>query len=85
MMAACAAIGLALGGFAGVSPLTAFLATSPGGMDAVAIIAVSIGGDASFVMAVQTLRFVVMLLIGPSFAPFIARRLRTGGGAEREA
>lgn len=81
MIAACAAIGLALGGLAGIGPLTAFLATSPGGMDAVAIIAVSIGGDTSFVMAVQTLRFVVMLLAGPSLASFIARRI----GAAREA
>ncbi len=53
--------------------LTAFLATSPGGLDSVAIIAVGSHADTSFVLAVQTLRLVVVLLIGPFVAKLIAR------------
>ena len=53
--------------------LTAFLATSPGGLDSVAIIAVGTGADVSFVLAVQTLRLFVVLLTGPLLARWIAR------------
>ena len=38
----------------GVDPLTAYLATSPGGSDSMAIIAASTNVDVSFVMAMQT-------------------------------
>ncbi len=53
--------------------LTAFLATSPGGLDSVAIIAVSTNADVSFVLAVQTLRLFVVLVTGPLLAKWIAR------------
>ncbi|WP_411902946.1 AbrB family transcriptional regulator [Methylorubrum thiocyanatum] len=53
--------------------LTAFLATSPGGLDSVAIIAVGSRADVSFVLAVQTLRLFVVLAIGPILAKWIAR------------
>ncbi|WP_407523513.1 AbrB family transcriptional regulator [Methylobacterium oryzisoli] len=53
--------------------LTAFLATSPGGLDSVAIIAVGSGADVSFVLAVQTLRLLVVILTGPWVAKWIAR------------
>lgn len=53
--------------------LTAFLATSPGGLDSVAIIAVGSKADVSFVLAVQTLRLFVVLVTGPILAKWIAR------------
>ncbi|GJE15889.1 AbrB family transcriptional regulator [Methylobacterium marchantiae] len=53
--------------------LTAFLATSPGGLDSVAIIAVGSKADVSFVLAVQTLRLFVVLITGPFLAKWIAR------------
>ncbi|BAU92141.1 transport protein [Methylorubrum populi] len=53
--------------------LTAFLATSPGGLDSVAIIAVGSKADVSFVLAVQTLRLFVVLATGPILARWIAR------------
>ena len=52
---------------------TAFLATSPGGLDSVAIIAVGSRADVSFVLAVQTLRLFVVLATGPILAKWIAR------------
>jgi uncharacterized membrane protein AbrB (regulator of aidB expression) len=62
-----------------IDPLTAYLATSPGGADSAAIIAMASNVDVAFVMAMQTARLVLVLLIGPSLASFIARR----AGAER--
>lgn len=58
--------------------LTAFLATSPGGLDSVAIIAVGAKADLSFVLCVQTLRLFVVLLIGPWLARWIAGGTREG-------
>jgi membrane AbrB-like protein len=60
---------------AGIDPLTAYLATSPGGMDSVAIIAASSQADMSFVMALQTVRIVVVLFTGPALARFISQRM----------
>jgi uncharacterized membrane protein AbrB (regulator of aidB expression) len=55
--------------------LTAYLATSPGGMDSVAIIAAA-AQHVAFVMALQSARFLVVLLVGPSVARLVARSLR---------
>jgi len=59
-----------------VDPLTAYLGTSPGGMDSVAIIAASSPVDLPFVMALQTMRFLIVLMAGPPLARFVASRLR---------
>lgn len=59
----------------GIDPLTAYLATSPGGMDSVAIIAASTNVDQPFVMAMQTIRFLIVLFTGPWLARVVARRV----------
>ena len=69
----CAVWALALTHLLAIDFLTAFLATSPGGLDSVAIIAVGSKVDVSFVLAVQTLRLFVVLFTGPLFARWIAR------------
>jgi membrane AbrB-like protein len=60
---------------AGIDPLTAYLATCPGGVDSIAIIAASSNADMSFVMALQTARLLLVLILGPALARLIARRL----------
>jgi membrane AbrB-like protein len=72
----CAALGLALSRVAQVDPVTAFLATSPGGMDSIAIIAASTRVDIPFVMALQMVRFLGVLLLGPALARWVAERQR---------
>ena len=72
LIAFCGVLALLLSRFLGVDPLTAYLATSPGGMDTVAIIAASSKVDVSFVMALQTARFVIVLLVGPRLARLVA-------------
>lgn len=58
----------------GIDPMTAYLATSPGGLDSIAVIAASSNVDISFVMALQTARLVIITLIGPVIARFVADR-----------
>jgi uncharacterized protein len=71
-LSGCLAAGLVV--FAHIDPMTAYLATSPGGADSVAIIAASTKVDVSFVMALQVMRFVIVLLFGPRLARFFADR-----------
>ncbi len=76
LMGFCALLAWLLVHTMGVDPLTAYLATSPGGMDSVAIIAAaSRSVDLSFVMAIQAARFLVVLLIGPSLARVVVKSL----------
>lgn len=58
----------------GFDALTAYLATSPGGADSVAVIAATSAVDAGFVMAMQMARFVMVLLLGPPLSRVVARR-----------
>ena len=74
LIAACAGIGLILVKAEGVDPLTAYLATSPGGIDAVAIIAASSQVNVPFVLSMQFVRLIIVLATGPSVARFLARR-----------
>ena len=71
----CGGVAVFLVFAAGVDPLTAYLATSPGGSDSIAIIAASSNVDISFVMAMQTVRMIAVLFIGPSLTKFIVRRI----------
>src|SRR5690606_23728890 len=58
-----AVIALGIDHLFGVGMHTAFLATIPGGLDAVAIIAASTGADVAFVMLFQTTRFLLVVLL----------------------
>lgn len=63
-----------------VDLLTAFLATVPGSIDSVAIVAIASHVDVTFVLALQTVRMFVVVL----GAPFFVRQLRRLPGWERE-
>jgi len=76
-MSLAAALAL-LGGF---DPLTAYLATSPGGADSVAIIAThALAVDVGFVMAMQVARFMLVLLTGPRVSRWVAQRAQARHG-----
>ncbi len=72
LIALCAGLSAILAAMAHVDPMTAYLAMSPGGIDAVAIIAVSAKLDLPFVMALQTARVLMVILIGPAIARFLS-------------
>ncbi|MFV0297385.1 MAG: AbrB family transcriptional regulator [Hyphomicrobiaceae bacterium] len=57
---------------AGIDPLTAYLATSPGGADSIAIIAASAPVNLSFVLAMQTSRLAVVLVVSPILSRYVA-------------
>ncbi|MCX2561162.1 AbrB family transcriptional regulator [Acetobacter farinalis] len=76
LMGCCGLLAWMLVALFHIDPLTAYLATSPGGVDAAAIIAASSHVDTSFVMAVQILRVIVLLGIGPQVARWVAGTLR---------
>jgi len=75
LIALCGGLGWLLARVAHVDPLTAYLATSPGGADTVAIIASGSPVDVPFVMAMQSARFIVVAFCGPALARFVARRV----------
>ena len=74
LIAICGGFAWVLTWTAGIDPLTAYLATSPGGADSVAIIAASSNVDVPFVMALQTCAFWSSCSSAPVFPGFIARR-----------
>lgn len=69
-----AGVGLVLSRLLEIDYLTAYLATSPGGMDTVAIIAAASGNaNMSLIMAMQMARFLFVLMFGPLIARMLAR------------
>jgi membrane AbrB-like protein len=78
LMAFCGGLGFLLARIVGVDPLTAYLATSPGGLDSVAIIAATAKVDLSFVLCLQALRFSAVLFLGPGLSRLVAKHLDGG-------
>jgi membrane AbrB-like protein len=73
LIALCGGLAYLLHVVSGVDPLTAYLATSPGGADSVAIIAASSHVDMPFIMALQTARFLVVMVVGPALAKIVSK------------
>jgi uncharacterized protein len=69
VIVACGGLGVVLARVTGVDELTAYLATTPGGLFAVLATAADSGSDVTYVLAVQVIRVFAMLL----FAPLLGR------------
>ena len=83
LVALCAGFGQLLTIWLHVNPLTAYLATSPGGADSVAIISATTPNvNIGFVMAMQMARFLVVMFTGPPLARWVARRFASPGIAK---
>ena len=67
----CGATGALLSVVAGVDLMSAMLATVPGSIDSIALIALSTGSDISFIMTLQTVRLFAVVLLGPPLARWI--------------
>lgn len=78
LIALCAASAFMLTVILHTDPLTAYLATSPGGIDTVAIIAVGSQANVPFVLAVQALRIFAVILTGAPIARLISRHAAAG-------
>ncbi|WP_336760808.1 AbrB family transcriptional regulator [Asaia sp. VD9] len=75
LIAGCALLSWPLARIAHVDLLSAYLATSPGGADSIAIIAASTPIDVPFVMAMQIARFMVLIAVAPMIATSLMRFL----------
>lgn len=73
LIAICCVFAAVLVYFADIDPLTAYLATSPGGADSVAIIATSTHVDVPFIMSMQLARMFFILLTGPALARLVVK------------
>lgn len=78
----CCGAAWMLAAFAGTDWLTAYLATSPGGLDTVIAIALSSRCDVPFVLCLQTVRLFTVVLVSPWMARLLCR-LSEGRGRER--
>lgn len=74
LIAVCAASGLLVSWACDVDLLTGYLATSPGGVDSILIIAASTPVDLPFILSAQVVRIILVLLLGPYAVGFLARR-----------
>ncbi|MCD4526020.1 AbrB family transcriptional regulator [Nocardioides sp. cx-173] len=81
MLVLTALLGAALTRFTSVDALTAYLATTPGGLFAVLAIAADSGSDVTYVMAAQLFRLVMILLLMPLLAPWLSGRRPPSSGA----
>ena len=69
----CGIAGVLLSRLLGVDLLTGYLATSPGAIDSIAIIALGGKANMSVVMAVQTLRFFAVIMMAPYLVKLVSR------------
>jgi membrane AbrB-like protein len=77
LIAFCAVVAWGLMRLAHVDALTAYLATSPGGLDSVAIIAASTSRvDLPFVLAFQSVRLLLVIALAPPITRLVRRSLR---------
>jgi len=74
MVAATAAVGALLAWWTPVNGLTAYLATTPGGLFAVLSTAADAGSDVTYVLAVQLCRLLVILALTPLLARWLSAR-----------
>jgi membrane AbrB-like protein len=74
LMGFCAGLAWCLTRWAGVDLLTAYLATSPGGLDSVAIIASATHVDLPFVMSLQGVRLIFVIVLAPLLTKLVVRR-----------
>jgi membrane AbrB-like protein len=73
LMVACFGLAIVLAFATSASLLDAYLATTPGGLYAVLAAAFGSGANTTFVLAVQTLRVLVMVLLAPALVRVLVR------------
>ncbi len=73
----CALIGWAWVVIANLDPLSAYLATTPGGIDVVTIAALDTGAALAVIVPVQMLWLLVMVLAGPLVVRWLHRHVPT--------
>ncbi|MFM2483926.1 AbrB family transcriptional regulator [Celerinatantimonas yamalensis] len=75
LISLCGLLGLLVSHWFHIDMLSAYLATSPGGANTVAIIALSTPVNVPFIMALQTARMLLVILLGPWIAKWLGRHI----------
>lgn len=83
VIATCAGMGALLSALTGVDELTAYLATTPGGLYAVLAAAADSGSDVTYVLAVQVIRVFAMLFAAPLLARVLVGDRRPSRAPDR--
>jgi membrane AbrB-like protein len=84
MVLGCFGLAAAVAASTSIPLADAYLATTPGGLIAVAAVALDTGADVTFVVAEQTLRLVVMVAVAPLVVRFVARRMNVIATLDRK-
>lgn len=85
LIAYCWALAILLAHASGIDMLTAYLATSPGGFDTVAIIASSsVNVDLPLILSVQCVRMFLVIAFSPGLARLMARATARRSSAHRQ-
>ena len=74
LMAVCAATGKIFSVLTGTDYLTGYLATTPGGVDSIAVVALGSGSNVSLILTVQMMRLLAIVIAGPLLAKAMLRR-----------
>lgn len=78
IISACAGLGLVLASQTDASALDGYLAASPGGLPAVAAVALSSGANVAFVLGVQVIRMLVANVSAPLITAYYGRKTAAG-------
>lgn len=74
LLVGCGLLGWGLAAVAEIEPLTAYLATTPGGIDSVTAAAIDTGADTTLVLAVQLFRMLAVVIVGPLLSRWLVQR-----------
>ena len=74
LMVVCAATGKVFSTLTGTDYLTGYLATTPGGVDSIAVVALGSGSNMSLILTVQMMRLLAIVIAGPMLVKLMLRR-----------
>ncbi|MCL1563262.1 AbrB family transcriptional regulator [Parasaccharibacter sp. TMW 2.1886] len=75
LITSCALLALPVAHFARIDLLSAYLATSPGGLDTIIVISANVPIALPFIIAMQTARMLAIITLGPAIARPLGRWL----------
>lgn len=84
LIGGAALLGLMLALLTAVDPFSAYLATTPGGLSVVVILALEGGANITLVLTMNLLRFLMIILAGPPLVRRVVRRFAERNTADRD-
>ncbi|MDX9979539.1 MAG: AbrB family transcriptional regulator [Lentisphaeria bacterium] len=85
LLLACLGAGYVFHRATGVDLLTAVLCTTPGGKESMTALSIEIGGNVELVIVMQTVRWLLVMFLGPALALWMAGRVGGTKIAQAEA